>query len=130
SEDPSRPPASLNTATARALPSQDRVELEQVYRNPGPRPPQIPCGILKVVEMVNSDHLAGLSPEAKRCAVMMALEAVGAGVEDLLQDAVVRQRSLNDRDKEQQETLRRFEDNKAEENRILQKELEHLTADY
>ena len=46
---------------------------------------------------------------------MMALEAVGAGIEDLLQDAVVRQRALNDYEKEQQDALRRFEETKAEE---------------
>src|ERR1051325_10244202 len=76
--------------------SDDRVDPPPGNRMPALQKPRIPCGILKVVEMVNSDHLAGLSPEAKRCAIMMALDSVGAGVEDLLQDAVVRQRGLND----------------------------------
>jgi hypothetical protein len=101
-----------------------------ISREPALKPPQVPCGILKVVEMANSEHLAGLSPEAKRCAIMMALDAVGAGVEDLLQDAVVRQRALNDQDKEQQDALRRFEEAKAEESRKLQGELDSLTSEY
>src|SRR5262245_51883954 len=42
---------------------------------PAPRPPVSRFGIGKVVEMVNSQHLLGLSPDAKRCAVMMTLEA-------------------------------------------------------
>jgi hypothetical protein len=135
SESPSRPAAVLTAVLKEehppsGLPSDHRVDLEQIYRNPGPKASPAPCGILKVVDMVNSDHLSGLTPEAKRCAVMMALEAVGAGVEDLLQDAVVRQRALNDYDKDQQEALRRFEETKAEENRKVQKELEKLTADY
>jgi len=130
SEGPSRSTASRKEEPSSPLPSDHRVDLEQVYRTPGPKPGSVPCGILKVVEMVNSDHLAGLSPDAKRCAVMMALEAVGAGVEDLLQDAVVRQRALNDYDKEQQEALRRFEELKGEENRKLQSELESLTSQF
>src|SRR5947208_17073753 len=81
--------------------SEHRVDPAPASRNAVVKQPQSPCGILKVVEMMNSEHLAGLSPEAKRCAIMMALEAVGAGVEDLLQDAVIRQRALNDQDKEQ-----------------------------
>src|SRR5207302_5833209 len=112
------------------LPSDHRADLEQIYRSAAPKPPQISCGILKVVEMVNSQHLSGLSPEARRCAVLMALEAVGAGIEDLLQDAVARQRALNDYDQEQQENLRRFEERKTEENRKLQGELETLTSQY
>ena len=130
SEGPSRSTASQKEEPSSPLPSDHRVDLEQVYRTPGPKAGPVPCGILKVVEMVNSDHLAGLSPDAKRCAVMMALEAVGAGVEDLLQDAVVRQRALNDYDKEQQEALRRFEELKGEENRKLQSELESLTSQF
>jgi len=110
--------------------SDHRVDAGPANHNPAAKQPQIPCGILKVVEMVNSEHLAGLSLEAKRCAIMMALEAVGAGVEELLQDAVVRQRALNDQDKEQQDELRRFEEKKAEEGRKLQSELESLTSEY
>src|SRR5205807_5696420 len=110
--------------------SEHRVDPAPASRNAVAKQPQSPSGILKVVEMVKSEHLAGLSPEAKRCAIMMALEAVGAGVEDLLQDAVVRQRALNDQDKEQQDALRRFEETKAEESRKLQSELESLTSEY
>src|SRR4051794_10755881 len=110
--------------------SERPVDPAPASRNAVAKQSQSPCGILKVVEMVNSEHLAGLSPEAKRCAIMMALEAVGAGVEDLLQDAVIRQRALNDQDKEQQDALRRFEETKAEESRKLQGELESLTGQF
>ena len=111
-------------------PPEHRVDSAPSSRNAVAKQPQKPCGILKVVDMANSEHLAGLSPEAKRCAIMMALEAVGAGVEDLLQDAVIRQRALNDQEKEQQEALRRFEETKAEESRKLQGELESLTGQF
>jgi uncharacterized protein HemX len=129
SDDSPRAPASLPGQPSSALPLE-YVDLQQVYRNPAVKAAQIPCGILKVVDMVNSEHLSGLSPEAKRCAIMMALEAVGAGIEDLLQDAVARQRALNDYEKEQQYALRRFEETKAEEKRKLQSELEGLTTQY
>jgi hypothetical protein len=97
---------------------------------PPPRPTAAPqrFGIMKVVEMVNSQHLSGLSPDAKRCAVMMALEAVGVGMEELLQDAVLRQRALADDEQEKQTTLRRFEEGKADENAKLQEELDGVTA--
>src|ERR1019366_4695781 len=61
---------------------------ERVYRNAAVKPPRIPYGILKVMSMADSPHLVGMHPEVKRCALLMALEAAGAEIEDLLQDAV------------------------------------------
>jgi hypothetical protein len=124
------PPPSASDEKAAAAPSDDRADFERIYRGGEAKPPLTSCGILKVVEMVNSQHLSGLSPDSRRCAVLMALEMAGAETEDLLQDAVVRQRALNDYEKEQQEKLRRFEDGKAEESRSLQAELERLTSEY
>ena len=52
--------------------------------------------IMKVAAMISSEHLHGLSPAGKHSALMMALEAAGVAVEDMLQDAVQRQRVLNE----------------------------------
>jgi len=130
SEGPARLPASRFESAPAAVSSDDLVAAEKKYTGPIPEMPQAVRGILKVVEMVNSEHLTALSTEAKRCAIMMALDAVGAGIEDLLQDAVSRQRALNDSDKEQQDALRRFEEKKAEEKRQLQEDLASLTSQY
>ena len=129
-ERPPVTPALVASPKPGVVPSDDRADFEQIYAGAESKLPQVAGGILKVVEMVNSDHLAGLSPDARRCAVLMALEAVGAQIEDLLQDAVVRQRALGDYEKIQQEKLRRFEEGKAEENRGLNGELERLTSQY
>src|SRR5262245_58451115 len=95
-----------------------------------PQPPAHRFGIAKVVEMVNNPHLSGLSPDAKRCAVMMALEAVGVGVEELLQDAVLRQKALANEEEERQAVLRRFEETKSGVNAKLQAELADITNDF
>jgi len=103
---------------------------DQIYQSAASKPPQIRYGILKVIEMIDSPHLGGMTPEAKRCAVMMALEAAGAEIEDLLQDAVVRQRALNDYEEKQAERLREFEAAIAEDNRAIQMELDRITSQY
>ena len=100
---------------------------------PPPPPPPAPAakfGIAKVVEMVNSPHLSGLSTDAKRCAVMMALEAVGVSVEELLQDAVLRQRTLANEEEDRHVVLRRFEETKSGINAKLQAELAVITNDF
>lgn len=100
---------------------------EQVYQNATTKPPRIPYNILKVAEMVDSPHLSNLSPEAKRSSLLMALEAAGVEVEDVLQDAVIRQRALADYEAAQKERLKHFEQHKADENSKIQAELERLT---
>lgn len=87
-------------------------------------------GIAKAMDMLNSPHLAGMSAEAKRCALLMALEATGTEVETLLQDAVVQQRLLDQQEEQRQAKLRRFEAAKLEENRAVQAELDRLTSRY
>jgi len=92
------------------------LSFEQVYGNAAVKPPRIPYGILKVADMVDSPHLSGMSPEAKRCALLMALDAAGVEIEDLLQDAVVRQRALNDYEERQRNRVKDFDGVKTEEN--------------
>jgi hypothetical protein len=86
--------------------------------------------ILKVADMLNSEHLRGLSSASKHSALLMALEAAGVAVEDVLQDAVQRQRVLNDYEESQQEHLVDVETVKLRENERLVAEMEAVSAQY
>ena len=108
----------------------DRADFDRIYRGATVRPPQLAFGILKVVGMINSGHLSSLTPDGRRAAVMMALEAMGAEAEDLLHDAVVRERALKEYEDKQLERLHGLEAEKLLENQRLQAELDGLTADY
>jgi hypothetical protein len=80
--------------------------------------------ILKVADMVNNGHLQGLSPAAKHAALMMALEAAEVAVEDMLQDAVQRQRVLNEYEEGQRQRLEEFQAAKQSEKQRLGAEME------
>jgi hypothetical protein len=103
---------------------------EEIYKASPGQPPRMAYGILKVSEMLNSGHLAGMSHESKRCSVMMAIEAAGIQVEDLLQDAMLRQRALSDYEQSEELRLKDFESAIDRENNLLQAELERLTSQY
>jgi hypothetical protein len=105
-------------------------DFEQIYQSAAVKLPRMAYGILKVREMAESPHLAGMTPEAKRCALLMALEAAGVEIEDLLQDAIARQRALSDYEDGQQTRLGDLEARKTEENRAIQGELDRITAQY
>jgi hypothetical protein len=86
--------------------------------------------ILKIADMLNSEHLRGLSPAAKHSALMMALEAGGVAVEDMLQDAVQRQRVLNDCEESHVRRLQEIESIKQRENERLNAEMESVCAKF
>jgi hypothetical protein len=86
--------------------------------------------VIKVADMLNSEHLRGLSSASKHSALLMALEAAGVAVEDILQDAVQRQRLLNDYEESQQRRLEELESVKLRENERLAVEMETMCAQY
>jgi hypothetical protein len=110
------------------IPSLD--SFDEVYASAGIKSVGRNYTILKIADMVNSKHLSEMTPEAKRNALMMALDAAGAEIGDLLQDAVMRNRALDEYEEERQEETRKFEALKAEENNKLHAELERLTSQY
>ena len=140
-EEPSATPSGVSSPTSS---DRDRMEIppkpvtaklpsfEDIYR-------RSPCKsatttaeytILKVADMVNSDDLHGLSPAARHSALMMALKAAGIAIEDLLQDAVQRQRLLNESEGAQLQRLQEFEAMKLRENERLSNEMETICSQY
>lgn len=117
---------------ANPIPIRGALEsFEEIYRNAPVKPPKVAyssLGILRVIEMVHSPHLDGMSTESKRSAVLMALETVGVKAEDLLQDAMVRQRALNEYEESQQAKLKDLEAAKMKENGMIRAELDRLSA--
>jgi len=100
---------------------------EQIYQSLTNKLPRISYNILKVADMVHSPHLSSMSADAKRNSLLMALDAANVAVEDVLQDAVLRQRALTEYEDAQRARLKHFELTKAEENNKIQAELEKAT---
>ncbi len=105
---------------------------EDIYRKSSFKTPTSTAAwdILKVADMLNSEHLHGLSAAGKHSALLMALEAAGVAVEDMLQDAVQRQRVLNEYEEGQRSRLEEFEKTKLRENDRLSEEMEGICAQF
>jgi len=123
-------PASCPPAVPEPAGSVRNEAFDEIYQNAAVKPPRLAYGILKVADMLSSPHLAGMSNEAKRSSILMALEAAGAEVDYLLEDAVFRQRALNDHEDAQLKALKDFEASKAAEIARIQAELDRLTAQF
>lgn len=110
-----------------------QVELapvEEIYQTAGIQTPRKGYSVVKVVEMLNSQHLRGLSTEMKRAAVLMALDAAGVSVDQVHRDAKLRQDALDIYETGQKKRAEVEWARKDEENILIRAELESLKAHY
>jgi hypothetical protein len=108
----------------------DLLPMDEVYRAAGVTTPAKGYSVHKVVEMLHSEHIKGLSPELKRAAVLMALDAAGVSVEQIQQDAKSRQEALDNYEAEQNKQAEAEWARRDEENAQIQSELERVKAQY
>jgi hypothetical protein len=128
---PGTPPAK-RAVSAREVPNF-QVELsamEDIYRAAGIMLPRKGYSIKKVVEMLNSAHICGLPKEMKRVALLMALDAAGVPIDEVLRDAEARRDALDAYEAAERKQVEAEWARKAEENLQIQSELESIRAHY
>ena len=103
---------------------------EDIYRTAGIVNLRRGYSISKVVEMLRSEHGRGLSKDAKRAAVLMALDAAGIPIDEVLHDAKARRSALDSYEAEVRKEVEAEWAQKAEENVQIQAELERVKAHY
>jgi len=123
---------STEKSASREVPSfqVELLQVEEVFRVAGITSPRRGYSVGKVVEMINSEHMRGLSKEMKRAAVLMALEAAGVSVSDIQRDAKARQDALDSYEGSQRKQAEAEWAHKTEEITQIQSELESIKAHY
>jgi len=109
-----------------AQPTIQTSSLSEVYEQAGINLPKHGFSILKIAEMLGSMHIRDLAPEAKRAAVMMALEANNVQLNDIIEDASRREHALNDYETRQQQAFQNYKAAKQQQNQESQAEIERL----
>jgi hypothetical protein len=102
------------------------MPLEEIYVAAGVVSPRRGYTIKKVMEMLHSEHLSALSKEMRRASVIMALDAAGISVDDVLRDAQVRLEAIKSYEAEQKKLCEAEWARKAEEHVQLKAELEQV----
>jgi hypothetical protein len=102
------------------------LPLEEIYMAAGIVSPRRGYSIKKVMEMQHSEHLSALSKEMRRAAVMMALDAAGISVDEVLRDAQVRLDAIKSYKEDQKRLCEAEWARKAEEHGQLKAELEQV----
>src|SRR5438128_1273221 len=108
----------------------DLLVFEEIYRTAAIKGPKMGYNIIKIIEMLGSEHIRNMPTEMKRASLLMALEAASVQVDEVLQDATLRQRAINTYESIQRKHLEEFEARKAQDNCAIQAEMERVTAEY
>ena len=82
---------------------------EEIYEAARIAPPSHGYSILKVADMLRSEHIASLPADVKRKSVLLALDAAGVPIADIIEDAVRRDRALDTFERTQQKALEALE---------------------
>lgn len=85
--------------------------------------------VLKVAEMLQSEHIRSLPSEVKQKSILVALDAAGVKVADIVEDAVQRDRALDTYERLLQKNLEDLRTQKAAENQQLQEEIDKRVAE-
>ncbi len=122
-------PAVAKPVEENATSSQiELLAMEDIYRAAGIINPRKGYSINKVIDMLHSEHIRGTSKEVKRASVLMALDAADISVDEVLQDAKVRQEAIDTYEAQQRKQFEALLAQKAEENVQIQAELERVKA--
>ncbi len=99
---------------------------QAIYQAFGIKEPMNGFTVYRAEELLKSVYLKNASPDIRRSALMVALEALRIPAEDVIQDAVKRDKALTQFEKIEERRLREMEQKKSEENKRLQEEMERI----
>lgn len=85
--------------------------------------------VLKVADMLQSEHIRALPPDVKRKSIMVALDAAGVTVDEIVQDAVRRDQALDTYERVLEKHLADARAAKAAENARLEAEIQERLAE-
>lgn len=125
---------------ARVAPAQDfkqpvanALAFDEIYAAAGIEEPPHRYSILKIADMLESEHIRGMAAPVKRSSILVALDAAGVRMEDIIQDAVRRDRALEkleaDKNKEIAQIQAEMDRYLAEQKARLEKSQQDVTRE-
>jgi hypothetical protein len=86
--------------------------------------------IMKVGDMLRSEHIRNLPKDVKRSSVLVALEAAGAPIQEVIEDAIKRDHALDTYERVQERALNALEAQKSKENEQIQAEMDRVITEH
>jgi hypothetical protein len=111
-------------------PVNNPTSFNEIYDAAEIKPPLHGFTIQKVGDMLRSEHIRNLPKDVKRSSVLVALEAAGAPIQDVIEDAVKRDRALDGFERVQEKSVNDLEAKTTQDNQQIQAEIDRLVAEH
>lgn len=121
--------ARLGAQPATLKPVADPTSFDEIYAAAQIAVPAHGYTIFKIAEMLQSEHIRNLPSGVKKSTILVALEAAKVSLENVIADAVQRDRALDTFESVQQRALDDLEKEKTAENQSIQVELDRIVAE-
>ncbi len=110
-------------------PISDPTSFEEIYKAAEiPTPPQ-GYSILKISQMLESEHIRNLPSDVKRSSVLVGLDAANVDIKEIIQDAIRRDRALDTYERVQQRAAEELEARKNKENSEIQAQIDKYVTE-
>ena len=110
-------------------PVSDPTSFDEIYKAAEIPPPSKGYSILKVSQMLESERIRNLPSDVKKSSVLVALDAAGVDVKDVIQDAIRRDRALDTYERVQQRAVQELEDRKSKDNSDIQAQIDKYVTE-
>jgi hypothetical protein len=110
-------------------PVSNTASFDEIYQAAEIPPAPQGYSIIKVAEMLQSEHIRSMPSDVKRSTVLVALDAAGVDIKDVIQDAVRRDKALDGYERVQERAITELEARKSQENAQIQAELDKYVAE-
>jgi len=110
-------------------PISDPTSFDEIYKAAEIPPAPQGYSILKVADMLQSEHIRSMPADVRRSSVLVALDAAGVDIKDVIQDAVRRDRALDTYERVQERAVNQMEAQKTQENTQIQGDMDKYVAE-
>jgi len=110
-------------------PVSDPTSFDEIYKAAEIPPAPQGYSILKISQMLESERIRNLPSDVKRSSVLVALDAAGIDVKDVIQDAIRRDRALDTYERVQQRAAEELEARKTKENSEIQSQIDKYVTE-
>ena len=110
-------------------PVSDPTSFEEIYKAAEIPPGSKGYTILKVAQMLESDHIRNLPSDVRKSSILVALDAAGVDIKEVIQDAIRRDRALDTYERVQQRSVEELESRKSKENSEIQAQIDKYVTE-
>jgi hypothetical protein len=110
-------------------PVSDPTSFEEIYKAAEIPPAPQGYSILKISQMLESERIRTLPSDVKKSTVLVALDAAGVDIKEVIQDAIRRDRALDTYERVQQHAAEELEGRKTKENGDIQAQIDKYVTE-